>query len=502
MRPFWRSPPPAARDLFCPNEKSVKPQQIHDWIFAADLSWIPMAFIGAQASCLATGIAVPGFAWSTFLILVIPTWLAWTLLSENLQLDGFRGGWRLSAVISHLLLAVALLMVLLLAVDNLSRRYSSGGLGMFGLLMLSGFIAIRWIALRLLLRRHRDREVNRIVILGSDRVATELAEKLNRHPELLCKVTGFLCAKAEFPGPQLRPASAITVSTTEITSLLRQQGVDELVLAHAATSPEILNLVALCREEGIRVSLVPQPYELYLSRPRLLDLDGLPLLQLAAVTPPAPARVGKRILDLTLGLFLSLVTLPLLLVCAAGVRYSRGRAFRWERRVGWRGAEFSMLRLNVDRDPHGGSRFERMLWQLSISELPQFWNVLRGDMSLVGPRPEGPERARRYSAWQQQRLTVKPGMTGLAQVNGLREQHSSEDKTRHDLQYLVRPSLLRDLSLLIETIWTLALRLAGARTRSVVSTTQHAAWSVPHSPSDNTFPEMFQHAHRTQPGSD
>ena len=79
-----------------------------------------------------------------------------------------------------------------------------------------------------------------------------------------------------------------------------------------------------------------------------------------------------------------------------------------------------MLRLNVDHDPQRASGFERLLWQLSISELPQFWNVLRGDMSLVGPRPEGPERANRYSSWQQQRLSVRPGMTGLAQVHGLR----------------------------------------------------------------------------------
>ena len=76
-----------------------------------------------------------------------------------------------------------------------------------------------------------------------------------------------------------------------------------------------------------------------------------------------------------------------------------------------------------------------MLWQISISELPQFWNVLRGDMSLVGPRPEMPGTGYPLSAWHQRRLSAKPGMTGLAQVHGLRQQHTSEDKTRHDLQY-------------------------------------------------------------------
>jgi lipopolysaccharide/colanic/teichoic acid biosynthesis glycosyltransferase len=118
-----------------------------------------------------------------------------------------------------------------------------------------------------------------------------------------------------------------------------------------------------------------------------------------------------------------------------------------------------MLRMNVDRSEQDMRRFERFLHNLSITELPQLWNVLRGEMSLVGPRPENVDRVRHYSDWQQQRLSIKPGMTGLAQVHGLREQNSSEEKTRFDLQYLLHPSLLTDLSLLLQTGWTLAGRV-------------------------------------------
>ena len=125
-----------------------------------------------------------------------------------------------------------------------------------------------------------------------------------------------------------------------------------------------------------------------------------------------------------------------------------------------KGREFSMLRLNVDRDPIRMVRqFDRIMWQLSLTEVPQIWNVLRGDMSLVGPRPESPDRVRRYSEWQNQRLSVRPGMTGLAQVHGLREQHSSEEKSRFDLRYLLHPSPIADLSLVIQTLWTLVTRL-------------------------------------------
>ena len=292
----------------------------------------------------------------------------------------------------------------------------------------------------------------------------------------------------------------------EVVGLLRRHKVDELVMTHTPASREILNLVAVCRQQAIRVSLVPQPYELYLSRPILLDLGGLPLLQLGEMTPRASARIGKRLLDLGLGFALAVAALPIVLVCGVALRFSTGSAFRWERRIGWRGVQFSMLRLNADHNPQNGSRLERMLWQFSISELPQFWNVLRGDMSLVGPRPECPERATRYSAWQQQRLSVKPGMTGLAQVHGLREQHTSEDKTRHDLQYMMYPSLLKDLSLLIETIWTLAMRLINVPTRTPAGRSAEneggARPSVLYSPKTQPFPEILQHAHRTQPGSD
>jgi lipopolysaccharide/colanic/teichoic acid biosynthesis glycosyltransferase len=160
----------------------------------------------------------------------------------------------------------------------------------------------------------------------------------------------------------------------------------------------------------------------------------------------------------------------------------------------------------VDHNPQNSSCFERMLWQFSISELPQFWNVLRGDMSLVGPRPECPERATRYSAWHQQRLSAKPGLTGLAQVHGLREQHTSEDKTRHDLQYMLHPSLLKDVSLLIETIWTLMLRLIKIPQHTLASSTAESGGAAPrsvsYSPGTQPFQEMLQHAHRTQSGSD
>jgi lipopolysaccharide/colanic/teichoic acid biosynthesis glycosyltransferase len=249
------------------------------------------------------------------------------------------------------------------------------------------------------------------------------------------------------------------------------------------------------------VSLVPQPYELYLSKPDLLDLGGLPLLRLREAATSSLFFQWKRIVDLALSALLSLVAIPVLLSAAVVLRWRKGRAFRWETRSGQNGKPFAMLRLNIDRHAVDMTSFERLLQQLSITELPQLLNVLRGDMSLVGPRPESPERVRHYSDWQQQRLSVKPGMTGLAQVHGLREQHSSEEKTRFDLQYLLNPSPLADLSLLLQTSWTLAMRMFHYPRLGFAEPVVPVNKRV----SDFRFPsveEALQHAHRSQPSAD
>jgi lipopolysaccharide/colanic/teichoic acid biosynthesis glycosyltransferase len=320
------------------------------------------------------------------------------------------------------------------------------------------------------------------VVVGSGSIARELANKIERHPEMLCEIAGFL-----FPddGPadgsslfEVKGDRTQRISTLAIVDLLRSKQIDELIVALSQpTSAEVLTLTGRCREAGIRVSLVPQPYDLYLSRPVLLDLDGLPLLQLTDPSPASSYLRCKRLLDLTVGSVLSLLALPIVLSAAVVLRLSKGRAFCWDIRSGKHGESFHMLRMNVQRRPPHENWFEQLLAESSVSELPQLWNVLCGDMSLVGPRPESPNRAKRYTDWQQRRLSVKPGITGLAQVYGLRDYSSSEDKTRFDLQYLLYPSLLADVSLLMQTGWTLTRRVsrlgAVAQTQPKTTTAYH-----------------------------
>jgi len=484
----------------------MKLRHLQQWILVTDLAWVGMAMFGADF--LRYGprwAAADRLSIHALLPYLTATWLIWSVMSFWMRLDCFGGGWRFPAAASQLLVAIVCTMSLVLTASYLAQHYVSRlALGYFAILLFIGFVGIRYMALLLLRARYLAGAVRRLVIAGSGSVARELAVRIERHPEMLCKVVGFLSPEDNGPAINLpNSSSGVSVSTLGVVELLRRQQIDELILALPKPAwPEVLNLAARCREYDISVSIVPQPYELYLSKPEFLDLDGLPILQLQR--PPYSSAVWgwwKRTADILIGSILVAVALPIALPAAAVLRWRKGKGFRREIRCGQNGGPFSMLRLNVDRPLTEPNGFERWLEMLSITELPQLWNVLCGDMTLVGPRPESPERVRRYSEWQRQRLSVKPGMTGLAQVHGLRDQSSSEEKTRFDLQYLLAPSPLSDVSLLLQTLWTLAIRVVRwlRFLRSSASSLPEEAHPTYTS---ELVPEAVQNAHRSQSSAD
>jgi lipopolysaccharide/colanic/teichoic acid biosynthesis glycosyltransferase len=192
----------------------------------------------------------------------------------------------------------------------------------------------------------------------------------------------------------------------------------------------------------------------------LAELDGLPLIALDQYTLPPGSEAIRRLVDLIMTPLMVVVALPPLLLAAAVLAVRKGKAFRREMRCGKSGETFWMYRLNVNRDLPVLPRYEKLFVELGLTELPQLWNVVRGEMNLVGPRPESPERVKHYSDWQRQRLKIKPGITGLAQIHGLRDEHPAEQKTRYDLQYVLRWSPFLDFSLILQTVWTMMARIA------------------------------------------
>jgi lipopolysaccharide/colanic/teichoic acid biosynthesis glycosyltransferase len=440
----------------------------------------------------------------TLLPFVGASCLLWVFFYDRMNLTGVRDGWKMSAIASRLLLAVGGQMSLVLAVGYLTRLYVSRvALVTVALLSLLGFLGLRYCVRSLLFARRVSGSLSRVVIAGSGRIASEIAAKIKRHPELLCQVVGFLVPGERLVNHALSPAEycdADSVSSLGVPDLLDLHQANQLIVATPdLPSKELINLVTQCSNRGISVSLVPQPYQLYRSRPRLLDLDGLPVLQFSQVSISPLYLVAKRGFDLLLGSILAIGAFPAIAVSAAALRITRGRAFQWDVRCGQNNTRFEMLRLNVSRTMPKSNGLERLLERFSITELPQLWNVLKGDMSLVGPRPESPSRTRRYTNWQRERLSIKPGITGLAQVHGLREQHSSDSKAGFDLQYLLRVSIFTDLVILIQTIWTLAIRGRPSPIEGVEVASVDRFWSEP---SQHSHIEVGTHVDRAQSGTD
>jgi len=442
----------------------LRKQRLQYWILAGDIACallaLPLAYLMRY-----------GFHWygptgDSFLTFVPPLLVAtalWVVIFSWMQLDGFRLGWHLSAVLSQLFVALCFLMLILMAGGYLLQVFVSRlTLFYFGILLFIGFSSTRCLAHAVLGSKYFARTVRRVLIVGNGAVAREMATKIERHPEMLCKVVGFLYPADTSVDPRIPgiTTEATTVQTLGLIDLLREKGVEEVIITVPSPgSPEVINLSSRCRREGIGVSIVPHPYELYLSKPQLLDIGGLPILQLREPKAHLANAVLKRSFDVVASLCLLVLSAPIVAMGAIALVGRKGGPFVRELRCGQFGNRFRMCRLNSDRDARNVPRFERLLQQLSVTEMPQFWNVLCGEMSLVGPRPESPERVKHYSEWQRQRLNVKPGMTGLAQVFGLREQHSSEEKTRFDLQYMMHASLFFDISLMLQTGWTLIARL-------------------------------------------
>ena len=434
-------------------------QKLRYSILAADLLWIVTAFEAIQI--LQNGLTAgrTGLSQVFHAPTVLLASLIWIVLYFREKLEAFGGARRFPSVFAHVTTGVIYILGSLLAFGFLSKSYDSRlGLVYLGSLLPVGFIAIRSLAWWLVTSEPRGATRRRVVILGSGQLVRDLVLKISRHPEMSMEVEGVLFPADTEPSNRVStlPVGTISIRTLNILGLMQKKKVQELIVVEPLPPGlESEKLISNCRKAGMRVHLVPQRYELYLSKAKLTEIDDVPLLSLEEQTLSTMGLKLKRVVDFLGALFLLVLSAPFLALSAAALRRHKDQVFRKELRSGKNGHPFWMCRLNVNRDVPDLSGYERILARFSLTELPQLWNVLKGDMSLVGPRPEPRERVKHYSIWQRQRLSVTPGLTGLAQVNGLRENHSSEEKAHFDLQYIFHWSLFLDLSLLLQTVLTL-----------------------------------------------
>ena len=314
---------------------------------------------------------------------------------------------------------------------------------------------------------------SKVLIIGTDSVSFNVAKTLEREVTLRSEVVGFVGTDDVKPDAAI-PAEKILGSLSEMEKLVESNKVDQVIITNSHLLPHarMVELILMCERNLIAFHIVPDLFRIMTCSTDIQLLDDIPLIGLKEW--PLDLfwnRMLKRMEDIT-GAFVGLViALPVIAVSAIFVKKSSpGGMFFGQERCGERGKKFTLYKLRTmpvgaedDTGPVFASpddprvtRVGAFLRKHNIDELPQLWNVLKGDMSLVGPRPERPHFVDQFSKDIGRYMTrhiSRPGMTGWAQVNGLRGGPCTEDRVKHDLYYLENWSLAFDFKILVRTLF-------------------------------------------------
>ena len=327
--------------------------------------------------------------------------------------------------------------------------------------------------------RHKFGGPHFVMIVGTGPRARNLGEQLERSAQYGIRLIGFL---AEGPAVDLAP-SHIRIGSEygvlpicELRKLLRGQVIDEIVFAvDSDRLAELEDVFLLCDEEGVRTRVAVDFFPHINSKVHLDQLGATPLLTFSAAPHDEIRLLVKRVTDIALASAGIIVLLPFMALIALAVRLtSRGPAIFRQERCGLNGRKFTFYKfrsmcdnaeelkselqhlsrretaLKIPNDPRL-TPLGRWLRKFSIDEWPQLWNILRGDMSLVGPRPAVPDEVEQYKQWQRRRLRMRPGLTCLWALAG-RDQLDFETWMRMDMQYIDNWSLRLDWKILLLTI--------------------------------------------------
>lgn len=321
---------------------------------------------------------------------------------------------------------------------------------------------------------HSSKHFRNILIVGTAAKAGHMGRLVSRYADWGLRVLGYVVVDEE-------PVAAETSDTIlgtirDLPSLLETHIVDEIIFVGDRPSLDMFDKVLeLCKEQGISTRVAVDFFPAKVTNVSMEFLEDVPLLTFSSAPEHAFSLLVKRIIDVVVSAVVLVVLLPFLIVIGLAVRLtSKGPAIYRQTRCGLYGRKFTLYKI---RSMYEGA--EDVLWEIkhlnemdgpvfkmrndprvtplgrflrksSIDEWPQFWNVLKGDMSLVGPRAPLPEEVKEYTRWQRRRLSVKPGITCLWQVSG-RNEIDFHEWMKLDLHYIDNWSLLLDLKILLRT---------------------------------------------------
>jgi exopolysaccharide biosynthesis polyprenyl glycosylphosphotransferase len=404
---------------------------------------------------LAIGLAVAQDAGVSHLLYALGALLALCASSA------YRFRINLSALEEAPRLGIALALPLLIVVPITD---STSALGWQAITSLVAVVLLRSLVYATIRRARRRGLTERTLIAGTGHVGIELAHVLGAHSEYGLDVVGFVGAPfPNLPGPLL-------ADVAHLDDIITEHGIRRVLVAFGPTrESELVGVLRTAVLRDIEVHVVPRFFEVGVAPrgPDVDDLWGIPVYRVRQAALRAGAWRFKRAIDIVVASLMLVVASPIMALAALLVKLSGpGPILFRQRRIGQHGSEFEVLKFRTlpanyssgsawnAWDIQNPSRIGRWLRRLSIDELPQLWNVLRGDMSLVGPRPELGHFVEQFSQsvygyGDRHRLPV--GLTGWAQVHGLRGATSLRERARFDNQYIEHWSLWRDIVILIRT---------------------------------------------------
>jgi Undecaprenyl-phosphate glucose phosphotransferase len=409
-----------------------------------------------------------------YLEFLLPLWVIWALVSRKLRLYHSRRTDYYLKEYFDIATSLTFTLFVLIAVIYLFKRFDFSRLAFiyFWAVSFLGLNGLRFF-IRRILRRLRKSGYNRRfgLIVGAGELGQQVLENIELYPELGIQIIGFLTNHKDEVGEKIQDVPIIGVYE-EIDKILDKQKVDISFIALPVREYSCFeDLIKKVHGHLSEIKVVPGSYEFMGLRGGMDALGHLPIVSLQSSPLYGWDSVFKRLFDLVLGGFILIAALPVMSVIGLLIKLtSEGPIFYRQERIGMDGRPFRMLKFRTmrmdaeketgpvwaEKDDPRRTKVGALLRKASLDELPQLFNVLRGEMSLVGPRPERPdfvEGFRDQISMYMLRHRVKAGMTGWAQVNGWRGNTSLEKRVECDLYYIQNWSIGFDFRILFMTFW-------------------------------------------------
>ncbi len=340
----------------------------------------------------------------------------------------------------------------------------------------SGRLLIRSIQRSFLIRGHGTKNG---LIIGLNNKAVSVYKDMNTHPALGVKIIGFIALSAgDTPTAGDTQEIPVIGNLSQLSDIIRKENVEEVIIALEEHQDRVvIDVIGQCEPLNVGLRMVPDLYEILSGQARTSQMYGVPLIDINPEPMPAWESNTKRLMDIILSFLILAVTLPLILIVAIAIKLdSKGPVFFMQERVGLLGKVFKIFKfrsIKQDAEKHTGpvwaskqddriTRVGKFIRKVRIDEIPQIINVFKGEMSIIGPRPERPyfvDMLSEQIPYYRRRLRVKPGITGWAQVRHKYDE-SLDDvkaKVRYDLFYIENMSLRLDLKILIRTVFVVLL---------------------------------------------